>query len=634
MCGIAGIYNFNKDERVDQRVLKRMGDVMTHRGPDGEGIHIDDRLGIVHRRLSIIDVEGGAQPIFNEDNTVAIVFNGEIYNYMELRTNLEKKGHRFRTNTDTESIIHLYEEIGVDCVNTLRGMFAFALWDKRKNTLFLARDRIGIKPLYYSIQKGSLIFASEIKAILQNPGSQIEIDPDAINDYFSFLFVPAPKTIYKGIYKLKPGYRIVCTPGSCSVDEYWDIIYNSQLMNLSEGEYVEQTLELLKEVIRIHLVSDVPLGAFMSGGIDSSSIVALMQQIMNEPVKTCTVGFNENPFNEALYARYTANFLNTDHHEYFVKPDAIDILQKLVWHLDEPFADASAIPTYYVCRMARENVTVALSGDGGDEIFAGYTSYTRGMTEDRLRKLPSLVRKAICKPALLVMPSSMKGRTFLTNLITSGQRAHINKWSYFNESMKQSIFSNDLKNSLSSLDSFSTLEPFFNNHPELDLLAQCQYVDIKTYLVDDILTKVDKMSMANSLEVRVPFLDHVFVEYVLNIPSNMKLRGKVTKYLLKRCMARLLPETVLNYGKKGFLAPVGTWFRKDIKDFAENVLFDPKTRSRGYFNYDYIEKLWNEHLRFNRLNIDISLHLWILLIFEIWHRTFLDIPQIKQSDIF
>jgi len=609
-----------------------MCDVLSHRGPDGEGTYINRRIGLAHRRLSIIDLATGDQPMFNEDGKIVIVFNGEIYNYQELRSNLIAKGHVFKTNSDTEAIIHLYEEKGVDCVEDLRGMFAFALYDDRDRSLFLARDRFGIKPLYYCFHDGSLVFASEIKSILQDPAIAREIDLETLSDYFSFLCIPSPKTIFRGIYKLPAAHRMLWKNGSVHIDQYWNLSCIPPLETLSEDEYVEQLSHLLHKVVKDHLISDVPLGAFLSGGVDSSSIVTLMQRVANAPVTTCTIGFSENAFDESHLADEVARVLTTSHYKHVVTPDVINIIDKLIWHFDEPFADSSAIPTYYLSKMTREHVTVALSGDGGDELFAGYVNYSRGSLEDKFRKLPYHLRACLIKPCLAAMSSLTKGRTLLTNILATPDRSFFNKWRYFSESMKFQLFSNDLKKTVGNLDSFGAVEPFFASCSASDSLTRWQYVDLRTYLVDDILTKVDKMSMACSLEVRPPFLDHTLVEFAFSIPSSLKLKGNTSKYILKKMMHKLLPVNLFQRKKQGFIIPLGHWFRDDLKHYVENILFDPITKNRGYFDNKYVEFLWNAHLTNRPGTIDISLHLWALLIFELWHRRFMDCPVCLDSD--
>jgi asparagine synthase (glutamine-hydrolysing) len=600
-----------------------MGDVLAHRGPDGQGTYIDDHCGLIHRRLSIIDVAGGAQPIYNEDGTKLIIFNGEIYNYRQLRTNLERKGHSFKTNSDTETILHLYEEEGIKCVNSLNGMFSFAIWDKIKKELFLARDRLGIKPLYYAVHDSTIIFASELKAIILNKEIRKDIDLQSLSDYFSFLYVPAPKTIFKNIFKLPAGHTLFCTPGGLKIEKYWDVLINVPNSKLSEIQYVDQLLSLLKDSVKGRLMSEVPLGAFLSGGIDSSTVTALMTEGMNSPVNTCTIGFKEHLFDESADARAVAEHLGTNHREHTVKPDILGILNKVAWHLDEPFADASSIPTYYLCEMARKNVTVALAGDGGDEVFAGYTSYIRGTLVEKVkRSIPRQLVRILSGTADL-FPSTMRGKTFIKSLTTSERQGYYDRWSYFKTDTKQKLFLPIIAKQIEDLDSFRILKPYFDGCGNGDYLSQWQYVDIKTYLVDDILMKVDKMSMAHSLEVRVPLIDHRLVELALSMPPEFKINGHTGKYMLKKCAAGYLTEATINKSKHGFQLPIGQWFRRDLKKFAEDLFFSTDSVCADYFDTAYMRKLWDIHQSGTRLSIDLSLHLWAILIFAVWHRVFL-----------
>jgi asparagine synthase (glutamine-hydrolysing) len=624
MCGIAGKVCYRDARYIRSDEIQRMGDVLAHRGPDGQGTYIDDHCGFAHRRLSIIDVEGGAQPIYNEDGTKLIIFNGEIYNYRQLRTDLEKKGHSFRTNSDTETILHLYEEEGVKCVNSLNGMFSFAIWDRIKKELFLARDRLGIKPLYYAVQDGAIIFASELKAIILNKEVSKDIDLQSLSDYFSFLYVPAPKTIFKNIFKLPAGHTLFCTRGGPKIEKYWDVIIDDPNSDLLENEHVERILSVLKDSVKCRLMSEVPLGAFLSGGIDSSVVVALMQEAVNSPVNTCTIGFKEHFFDESADARSVAKHLGTKHREFIVKPDILGILKKVVWHLDEPFADASSIPTYYLCEMARKNVTVALAGDGGDEVFAGYTNYVRGQLVEKLKQIIPTQLTQMLSFAANRIPSMMKGRTFIKSLIASEKEGYFYRWTYFKADTKKKLFSKRVARHIEDFDSFRILQPYFHSCTNGDYLSQWQYVDIKTYLVDDILMKVDKMSMAHSLEVRVPLLDHRLVELALSMPTELKIRQETTKYILKQCAVNYLPEATINKTKHGFLLPIGEWFRRDLKNFAEDMLFGKNSVCNDYFDTKFVRKLWDIHQSNTKRFIDLSMHLWSILVFTIWHRAFVD----------
>jgi asparagine synthase (glutamine-hydrolysing) len=625
MCGICGIYNFGNGKPVDSTVLNKMTDVLIHRGPDDEGFYISDFIGLGHRRLRIVDIESGHQPIFNEDESICIVFNGEIYNFIELRDLMIKKGHIFKTNSDTEVIVHLYEEVGEDCVTMLRGMFAFAIWDEKQQKLLLARDRLGKKPLYYSLNDTKFIFGSEIKSILQYPGFPREIDLEALSDYFSFLYIPGPKTIFKEIKKLLPGHYFVCTPQRIQEKRYWDIEFVNSYSG-SETFFERKLRELFEEAVKIRLISDVPLGAFLSGGIDSSSVVAIMANIIYKPVITTSIGFEEEKFNELSYAKIIADRFKTKHYEYVVKPDAVRILEKLAWYFDEPFADSSAVPTYYLSKVSREKITVALSGDGGDENFAGYRRYYYDRLENQLRSFfPVSFRRYFIGgigwlyPKADWLPQVLRAKTLLTNLSLSPLEGYFNTMSAFTSAMKNKLFSYEVRKLLKGYNSLSVFENYFNKANTDDPLSRIQYLDIKTYLVDDILTKVDRASMANSLEVRSPLLDHELVEFVASIPSHLKLKGREGKYIFKQSLNEILPEDIFKRKKMGFSIPLDRWFRVELKNFTEDILFSRS--ERGYFNKSFIEKLWQDHQR--GLG-SYGTHLWALLMFEIWHRNFVD----------
>jgi asparagine synthase (glutamine-hydrolysing) len=632
MCGICGIFSFEKGASIQPGVIRQMTQVLTHRGPDDEGIYINKNIGLGHRRLSIIDLTTGHQPISNQDGTLWIVYNGEVYNYLELMDKLKSLGHIFKTRSDTETIIHAYEEWGDDFVNRLRGMFAFAIWDEKNNKLLLARDRLGIKPLHYMIDRNRIVFGSEIKSILQDPMVKKEVDFEALEDYFTYLYVRAPRTMFKGIKKLLPGHVLICTPEAIRLKEYWDLNF-SNVTDASEGYYTDKLIALLEESVRIRLMSEVPLGAFLSGGIDSSSVVAIMSGLLDSPVITSSIGFEDEKFNEIHYAKKVADRFNTDHHEFIVKPDALKLLPKLVWHFDEPFADSSAIPTYYVSETARRHVTVALSGDGGDENFAGYRNYFIDRLENYFRIMPDWFRKALfgnmakIYPKADYLPQFLRGKTFLQNVSVPPARAYHNTKSTFKSEIKNRLYSKELKNEINKYDPFTVFEDYYNKANTDDHLSRILYVDMKTYLVDDILTKVDRMSMANSLEVRVPILDHIFMEFVATIPSDLKLKGKTGKYIFKKALRDLVPEEILERKKWGFGVPIGSWFRNEIKEFTEEILFSSKSRQRGYFDVDYIQKMWKEHQRGIK---NYTHHLWILLMFEMWHQTFIDSNSISE----
>jgi len=624
MCGIAGIYNFDFFKSVHESLLKRMTDSLVHRGPDDEGFYCSGPIGLGHRRLSIIDLAGGHQPLANEDETIWIVFNGEIYNFGELHDELVKKDHVFKTRSDTEVIVHLYEEEGENCFKRLRGMFAIAIWDARNRKLILARDRVGKKPLFYYYDGSRIAFASEMKAILEIPGVPREIDPEAVSDYFSLLYIPAPKSIFKNIRKVLPGHYLVASRDGIRETEYWDLSFNHSLQ-LSEQEWCERLFETYREAVRIRLISEVPLGAFLSGGVDSSSVVAVMAGLLNTPVTTCSIGFEEEDFNELEYASEIAVQFKTNHHEHVVRPDAVGIVEKLAWHYDEPFADSSAVPTYYVSKAAREHVTVAISGDGGDEHFAGYRRYYFDKRENSIRSLlPAALRQPIFGALASLYPKAdwapriFRGKATFQNLARSPIEAYFRSVSALKSELKEQIIDGDLRRQLGGYDSLDVLRFYYDKADTTDPLSRIQYVDVKTYLTDDILVKVDRASMAHSLEVRAPILDHKLMELAATIPSSMKLRGMNGKYIFKKTLNEVLPRSVLNRKKMGFGVPLAQWLRHDLKEFAHTVIFDQ--RQDSFLNDSSVNGIWQEHQRGFR---DRSTELWSVLMFRLWQREFL-----------
>ena len=621
MCGIAGIYNYKTDQPINEAVLRRMTGALAHRGPDDEGFHIAGRIGLGHRRLSIIDVAGGHQPVFNEDGSVAVILNGEIYNYRELRRLVEARGHRLRTQSDTETIVHLYEEFGEACVEHLRGMFAFALCDSREQKLLLARDRLGKKPLYFADVGGALIFGSELKALLEHPAMPREVDTLAVADYFSYQFIPAPKTIYRHARKLRAGHCLVVTPNGASERQYWDINF-SQPEQRSEAEWSEMLLEELRSAVDSRLIGEVPLGAFLSAGVDSSAVVAMMSRINSRPVVTATVGFSEEKFSEAADARSFAKSLNADHHERIVTPEAVNVIEKLAWHFDEPFADASAIPTFYVSQAAREFVTVALSGDGGDESFAGYRRYAFDAMENRVRAIapvPSLFGAlAAIYPKADWLPQPLRAKATLRNLSLEPARAYFSSVYGAASSVRDALLGGDVRAQLGDYDPFEVFAEHYNRPTTDDSLSRAQYADIKLYLADDILTKVDRASMAVSLEVRCPLLDHRLMELAARIPSSLKLKGREGKYIFKRAMSGLLPPGILARRKQGFVVPLADWLRNDLRELAESLLFDSAAND-GWLEGSTVAKLWRQHQSGLR---DYSRPLWAVLMFRMWQRTF------------
>ena len=606
-----------------RELIGRMCDVITHRGPDDAGYYVKDGLAIGMRRLSIIDVATGHQPISNEDGSVWIVFNGEIYNFAELRADLIARGHTFQTRTDTETIIHLYEEEGERCVERLRGMFVFAIWDQRQNKLFLARDRAGKKPLHYTLVGGTLVFGSEIKSLLQFPGIKRQPNLEAISDFLSFGYVHDPLTAFQGIHKLPPGHTMTFRDGKVTTRRYWDFHYDSaeQQPQQSEAYYAERLRELIADAVRVRLVSEVPLGAFLSGGVDSSTVVAMMARAMDQPVKTFSIGFSEASFDELKYARLTAERYQTDHHEFVVTPDVCKLVEEIVWHHDEPFADASSIPTYVVSKMAREYVTVILSGDGGDELFAGYERYLVHQGRDRFERIPAWLRRNIMLPISRALPRAAYGKQFLRNISLSGGARFADSLSYFSADAKQSLLSGEARQLLNGRDSAAAFEKIFAEPDNAEQIERLLYLDSKTYLAGDILTKVDRMSMAHSIEARVPLLDQNLIEFVQTIPAQFKLRGQTTKYILKQAMADLIPKEIVNRPKMGFGVPLRKWLNNELREMLHDTLTDETARQRGLLNPRAVQDLLHEHERGRR---DNSLHLWGLLTLELWHRSFID----------
>jgi asparagine synthase (glutamine-hydrolysing) len=616
MCGIAGIVSCN-DRPVLQEELYAMCGAMTHRGPDDEGFYFDTGIGLGMRRLSIIDLETGEQPVHNEDGSVQVVLNGEIYNFKELRRDLEQRGHVFYTMTDTEVIVHLYEEHGSNCVEYLRGMFAFALWDRHTQTLLLARDRLGIKPLYYVETGGRLAFASELKVLLQLPEVERQLNWHALNYLFTFLTTPAGNSIVAGVRKLEPGHTLICAPGAglrryC----YWDLCFEPDYEH-GEQYFVDGLRELLYESVRLHMVSDVPVGAFLSGGIDSSAVVATMSQLNARPVKTFSIGFREQDHDESRYARLIARRFETDHHELILEPDITGLLDDLAWYLDEPFGDPSAIPTYIVSRLAAQHVTVVLSGDGGDELFGGYDKY---VVEGRERCYENMAAplRGLLRNIAAIMPEGAKGRNFLRHFSLSGTERYLDAVSFFHGDEKKQLFQPAIAAQMYSDDiwreAFALLKSADGNW-----LSSLQYFDLKRYLPLDILTKVDRMSMAHSLEARVPLLDHKLVEFAARIPPGLKLNG-TTKYVFKQALRGILPGVVIDRRKQGFAVPLGPWFRGRLEDFLRDHLLSPRSRARGIFNTAYIERL----IALHEQGRPLGQQLWTLLSFELWCRTFLD----------
>ncbi|MBN1480455.1 asparagine synthase (glutamine-hydrolyzing) [candidate division KSB1 bacterium] len=626
MCGICGIIHPQKDHPVECADVKRMCDVMKHRGPDDEGQYIFENVGLGMRRLSIIDLSTGHQPIYNEDRSMAIVFNGEIYNHQSIRQELQSKGHHFTTKTDTEAIIHAYEEWGVDCVHKLNGMFGFAIWDSRKHRLFMARDRIGIKPLYYYRDEQQLVFASELKSIVQLPSVPKEIEPKALDTFLTFEYIPSPFSIFKNVHKVPAGHWLLYQDGEIKIHQYWCLQYRRSTADVLALE--QQLQDILEDAVKIRLMSDVPLGAFLSGGLDSSSVVAMMSRHSSEPVKSFSIGFDESTYNELPYARAIAEKYHTDHFEEIIRPDATSLTEKILWMLDEPFGDFSVFPTFLVSEMARKNVTVVLSGDGGDELLAGYDTYIAQRLAAKYETLPAFLRKATIEPIINALPPTEKKKGFINRAkrFIEGARlpAHLQhvRWMIFlQRAEKELLYSYDFRNSLNGYDAFGFIEEHFAQATSDDPLDQQEYVDIKTYLVDDILVKVDRMSMAHSLEARVPFLDHRFVEFAATIPSNFRLHGKRTKYILKSALRDELPLTILERGKEGFSIPIKNWIKSELKPMMMSALSEQNIKEKGFFDPSCVRRLVDEHLKGQENH---SHRLWALIVFHMWYDLYMN----------
>lgn len=609
---------------VDSATVHRMCETIVHRGPDDEGMYVNGGVGLGMRRLSIIDIAGGHQPVHNEDKSVWIVFNGEIYNFADLRQQLEGRGHCFYTNTDTEVIVHLYEDLGSECWKKLRGMFAFAIYDERRRCVLLARDRLGIKPLHYAWNNRMLFFGSEIKAILAAAPELAEINQAALREFFCFGYIPDPHTAFMNIRKLPPGHLVEFSAARSEpqVRQYWDLPAFGTCPARSEEEYLREMEERLAEAVRIRLISDVPLGALLSGGTDSSIVVALMARATAKPVKTFSIGFKDAAFNESQYAKLVADKFHTDHHELIVEPNLEATLTSLTSSLEEPFGDSSMLPTYFVSRLARQHVTVALSGDGGDELFAGYDRYAVHMKRRIFDAIPPWAGRWYREQVYPRLPLAMRGRKFSYNATLPWNERYLDNISFISGVEHYShLLSSDFQGGGRS-DPLNSFRSYLQQASAEDNLSRILYLDTKTYLVGDILTKVDRMSMAASLEVRVPILDHLFVEWVTRLPISWKWRDHHRKFIFKKLAERLgIPAAVLHRPKQGFALPLVHWIRNELREEMARVLLEPRTLQRGYFNRQGIESLLDEHFRGRR---DQSATLWLLLIFELWHRNFLE----------
>ena len=647
MCGIAGAAWTRRTAAIDSVVLRRMTDLIVHRGPDAEGQHIAPARGnaeagvaLGFRRLSIIDLSTGNQPLSNEDGTVWIAFNGEIYNYVELREELLAKGHKFATMTDTEVIVHAYEEYGIECLQKFRGMFAFALWDERNERLVLARDRIGKKPLFYRQEADRLSFGSELKTLLQIPGAPREVDPQAIDLFLTYQYVPHPRTILKGYRKLPPAHYAIYEKGQLSVARYWTPPYRSDIGHTfadpslvdsakwSHADWQAKLRETLTDAVRLRMRSDVPLGAFLSGGIDSTIISGLMQSLSSRPILTFSIGFTVEKFDERQYAREAAKLLGTDHQEYVVEPSALDTLPDLIWHYDEPFGDSSAIPTMYLSRVTREKVTVALSGDGGDELFAGYDRYQAVLLAGKIDRLPGFVKSICGWPVWQKIPARIEQKSFrrrvkrfLSGMAESPERRYLRWIGIFDNDARSRLYSKEFAAQLHGFDSAEFLLDAYQLCPDRDFVTRTTAVDVQTYLPCDILTKVDIASMAASLEARSPFLDHHVAELAARMPLDLKFEQGRGKKILVDTFKDLLPDSIQTRKKMGFGVPIDHWFRGELRSLVEESLLSPQSLARGYFNPQVIREMVDQH---TSGQFDHSYRLWNLMVLEHWHRTFLD----------
>jgi asparagine synthase (glutamine-hydrolysing) len=642
MCGIAGCAGNvrggwtrgSEDAARDRALVGRMCAAIRHRGPDDEGIHVEAGVALGMRRLSIIDVATGHQPIANEDGTVWVVFNGEIYNYATLRADLMARGHRFSTASDTETIVHAYEEWGENAVTMLRGMFAVALWDSRNRTLLLARDRVGIKPLHYSVVGDRLYFGSEIKSILVRDESLPTLNLEALDHYLSFLYTPRDATIFAGIHKLPPGHVLRWQNGAFQVRQFWQLPADERAP-ASEAEAVEGLRAVLRDAVRSHLMSEVPLGAFLSGGVDSSLVVGLAAEASSRPVRTFSIGFGEPQYDEMEHARLVASHFGTDHHEFVVTPDALGILDDLITAFDEPFGDSSAIPTWYVSELARRHVTVVLTGDGGDELFGGYDRYLPHPRIASFDRWAGPGARAVAAAVWPRLPHGATGKNFLRRAARNHQGRYLDQIGCFQHDEKDALLTADLRRQMGGADAEGQLSRHFGRFRALPWDGQMMHFDFETYLPEDILVKVDRMSMAHSIESRVPLLDNEVVEYAARLPAAAKIRNGRRKHILKAAAAGLVPAQILARRKQGFGVPIDVWFRTSPRHLFADVLLSPRARQRGYFEPRFVERLVREHAAGRR---DHAARLWALLVFELWHRRYLDarpdpIPQRPEATV-
>jgi asparagine synthase (glutamine-hydrolysing) len=634
MCGIAGFADRDSSDgsaasrnEAEFGLVHRMCDVIRHRGPDDEGIHVEAGVGLGMRRLSIIDLSTGQQPIHNEDRSVWIVFNGEIYNYRELRAELEACGHAFYTSSDTEVIVHAYEQWGEAAFRRLRGMFGIGLWDRPRRTLLLVRDRSGMKPLHFIERHGRLYFGSEIKSLIAAGAVEREIDLEALDHYLSFLYAPRDRSLFKGVRKLPPGHLLRWRDGRAEISTYWEIDATEPFQGSAE-EAAASLRGILADAVRSHMVSDVPLGAFLSGGVDSSLVVGLMAEASSQPVKTFSIGFDEPQFDELEHARTVATHFGTDHHEFVVRPDGLSILDRMIEHFDEPFADSSAIPTWYVSEVAGRHVKVVLSGDGGDELFGGYDRYLPHPRVAQFDRLHVPGARRLAGAVWPILPHGVRGKNYLRHVSRDDNGRYLDSIAFFQADEKDALYSADVRRSLAHWSAEDSLGARFTRFAGLPHDSRMMRFDFETYLPEDVLTKVDRMSMAHSIESRVPLLDNQVIDFAATLPAHLKIKNGRRKHILKEAVRSLLPPGIIDRKKQGFGVPLGVWFRGGLTDVFSDVLKSPRTRQRGYFETGFVDRLVDEHLAGRR---DHTLRLWQLMVFELWHREYLDAPVGTRS---
>lgn len=622
MCGISGIIDQRLPDTVILKKVKAMMHSMEHRGPDESGTFIRNGIGLGHQRLSIIGIEGGRQPIFNEDRSICIVYNGEIYNFKDVKEELISRGHIFTTQTDTEVIVHAYEEFGDDCIDNLRGMFAFAIWDERKKRLFIARDRLGIKPLYYIHRNKIFAFASEIKAFFVSQVLEPLVNIQALDSYITLNYVLGPETAFKEVQKLPPGHYLVFENDDLKINKYWDF-HDIKKTALPLQDCIERLNQHLKESVKIHLMSEVPLGVFLSGGLDSSLTVGVMSELSTRPIKTFTVGYEgDTDVSELKYARVVAEHFKTEHYELMLNPAGFnDAIPQVLWHLDEPIGEYATVPLMLLSKLAKEHVTVMLSGEGADEMFGGYPVYFYMSLIERYQEIPEVLRRTILYILLKMMVGGRKYGKYMEWFSLPLERRYLGNGSYFTEGMKKRLYTDDMWNTVNRERLYSKVDSYYKKVSEQDPVSRMLYMDTKTWLPEDLLLKADKTTMAASLELRVPFLDHKLLEFATSLPSRMKVNFAETKYILKKAAHALLPRDIIYRRKQGFPVPMKKWLKTDLNHLAKEILLDTRSRQRGYFNTSFIEQMLNRH---STSEDDLNVNIWNLLVLEFWHRLFID----------